>query len=823
MDRPLNVNYRLGMSDRQHPTLWLEDFAKDLRYAARSFAQSPGFSAVAILTLALGIGATTVFFSASYGILFRPLPYPQPERLLDMEDGIGGIGPVTTLRDLSRTVDYAGYSPNVALNLQTGGEASRVLGSTATANLLRVLRVKPARGRWFSDDEELAGRDQAAVISDRTWHERFHADPALVGKRIQLNEKSVEIIGIMPAGFAFPSPDTELWIPIGRDPRNVGLMWGGGNLFAIGRLKDGVSLAAAQNELTPTINKIRPLFPWRMPDAWGSEAHLVARGEAVVKDVRPKLFALSTAALLLLLIACGNVANLLLARTLRRDREFALREALGAGRGRILRQLVAESVLLVTVGGAVSLVLTVVLLSVLPLLLPPETPRLSELSLDGTVLGIAVASMLLTVILFGAAPLFRLRVTNRESLVGRAISSSRQNSRLSLGLIAVELSLATTLLIAAGLMGRTLWQLARVDSGVHANGMISAQISAGPSRCPNAAGCLALLEKVSEKMLTVPGVRSVNWSNTAPLSKEFAAIAVEIRDLPKPPGAPAWVNYQNTATPDYFRALGIPLLAGRFFTDADREGAQPVMILSRASARRFFPNESAIGKLIRPMSETQWRTVVGVVGDVSQYALTGFPDWIDGVQYLPVAQYLPRSASSLDEAMLVETANVNVAGAIAAAVHQSFPDIVVARVLPLTALRAESITDQRSTALLLTLFAVLGLLLGVAGVYGVISNRAAQRTVEIGIRIALGASPGSVIGLVLKETAVVAVVGIGCGTAIAFCLTRFLRSLLFGVSMHDPLTLSVLPALLLMAALVAAAVPGWRVSRTDPSLTLRQE
>lgn len=802
--------------------LWLDDFFQDLRYATRSFAQSPAFSVVAILTLALGIGATTVFFSAAYGILFRPLPYPHPEHLLDMEDSIAGLGPVTNLRDLSRTVEYAGYFPNLALNLQTGVSTSRIIASSATANLLRVLEANPARGRWFTDSEEFASRNQFVVLSDRAWHQRFNADPSLLGKRIQLNEKSVEIIGIMPPSFTFPTPETELWVPIGRDPRNPGLMWGSGNLFPLGRLHPGVSLAAAQNELTPAINHIRTLFPWRMPDAWGAGARLTPRAQSLVKDVRPKLFALSTAALLLLLIACGNVANLLLARTVRRDREFALREALGAAQSRIARQLMAESFLLVFAGGAVSLFLSFLLLRVLPLLLPPDTPRLSELSLDPAVLSIALACMVLTVLLFGSAPLLRLRKQNRESLAGRAISSSRRNSRLSLSLIGVELALATTLLIAAGLMGRTLWQLAQVDSGIHATSILSAQISAGPSHCPNSSACLALLEDINHQLLAVPGIRSVNWSNAAPLSKDFAAIAVEIRDLPKPPGAPAFVNYQNTATPDYFRALGIPLLAGRFFTAADRDGAQLVMILSEASARRFWPRESAIGKLIRPVSETQWRTVVGVVGNVSQYSLTGFPDWIDGMQYLPVAQYLPRSASTLDLTMLIESTNPSPA-AVASAIHQAFPGIVVAHLLSLQALRSESISNQRSTALLLTLFASLGLLLGIAGVYGVISNRAAQRTIEIGVRMALGASPQSVIALILTETLAISLVGVTCGTAIAFALTRFLQSLLFGVTTRDPLTLVLLPALLLISALLAAAVPGWRASKTDPCTTLRQE
>jgi predicted permease len=807
----------------QRRTRWLEDLAQDTRYAWRTFAQSPAFTLTAVLTLALGIGANTAFFSTAYGILFRPLPYPSPDRIVNMPDGIAGMGPVVALRDISRTVDYAGCMPGIEMNLQFGGEASRIRSAFTTWNLLRVLGVHPAHGRWFTESEEFAGHGQVVMLSDRTWRRLFNADPSILGHRIILDEQSVEIIGIMPPGFAFPTPDTELWVPIRRDPRNVGAMWGGGYLWPIGRLHDGVSIAAADKELPPAIDRIRAMFPWRMPDAWGIGAHLAPRAQAEVADVRPKLFALSTAALLLLLIACGNVANLLLARTVQRDREFSMREALGARRSRLLRQLITESMLLVVAGGITGLAAAAVILRFLPLLLPKDTPRISEIGLHPAVLISAAASMLLTVLLFGAAPLFRLWTSTRQSLIGRAVTSTRHSSRLSLALIAAELALATTLLIAAGLMGRTLWQLANVDAGLHATGITSAQVSAGPSRCPNPDRCLALLRDINQTLLTLPETRSVNWSNVAPLSKDYSAVAIEIRDLPKPPGAPAYVDWQTTATPGYFHALGIPLLAGRLFTDSDRIGSLPVMLVSASTAKHYWPHESALGKKIRPMSDTEWRTVVGVVGDVAQYSLTGFPNWVDGVQYLPLAQSLPRTASNVKFTLFVESAQPPTVSALTAAVRQHFPDVVVSHIQPLEAIRADSITDQRSTAWLLTLFALLGLLLGVAGVYGVISHRAAQRTREIGIRLALGASANSVIGMVLQETLLISVVGIAAGAAMAFWLSRFLQSLLFGVTTHDSLTLTLCPTILLLAALLAAALPGWRASRIDPCLTLREE
>jgi predicted permease len=372
-------------------------------------------------------------------------------------------------------------------------------------------------------------------------------------------------------------------------------------------------------------------------------------------------------------------------------------------------------------------------------------------------------------------------------------------------------------------MGRTLWQLANVDAGIHTTGVTSAQVSAGPSLCPNPDRCLALLRDINQTLLTLPGTRSINWSNVAPLSKDYSAVAIEIRDLPKPPGAPAYMDWQTAATPGYFNALGIPLLAGRLFTDSDRLGSLPVMLVSASTAKHYWPHDSALGKMIRPMSDTQWRTVVGVVGDVAQYSLTGFPDWIDGVHYLPLAQDLPRTASNVQFALFLESAQPPTVAALTAAVRQHFTGVVLSHIQPLEAIRADSIADQRSTAWLLTLFALLGLLLGVAGVYGVISHRAVQRTREIGIRLALGASANSVIGMVLQETLLISVVGIAAGAAMAFWLSRFLQSLLFGVTTHDSLTLTLCPTILLLAALLAAALPGWRASRIDPCLTLREE
>lgn len=801
----------------QRRTRWLEDFLQDIRFALRSFQKSPSFTIVAVLTLALGIGANTAFFSAAYGILFRPLPYPSPERLVDLNDGIGGVGPVTSLRDMTREVDYAGYLAGNDVNFQDGGaEASRARTALATWNLARVLGVGPALGRWFAASEERVESPRVAVLSDRMWRERFSADPDVLGRRVRLNEREFEVVGVMPAGFAFPTPDTDLWVPVRVDPRNIGETWGGGNLFAIGRLRTGGGFEAARVELKPAIDRVRGMFPWRMPDLWGASATPVPYAEALSKDVKPKVLALSAASLLLLLIACGNVGNLLLARAVRREREFAMREALGARVGRLVRQLLTENLVLVTLGGAAGLFAAELVLEALPLMLPKDTPRLQELRPDLLLVTAAALSMLGTVVLFSIAPLFRLWRMRRECLMGKAVTASRRTSGLSLALIGVELALATTLLIGAALMGRTLWQLGQVDSGIHAAGVVSARISVGPSRCPK--GCEALLAELQRTLINEPGVRSVTWSNLAPLDRELSAFASDIQDHPKAATEPAFMISQTSVSPGYFEALGVRLFRGRLLGDADGAGAVKVMVITESTAKRFWPAEPALGKRMRPMAGGEWLTVVGVVSDVAQYALTGFPQWIDGAAYVPLAQSMPSGSARLT--MFVSSAQP-VEGRLAGLVRARFPDVVVSRVASLEQIRGESLTDQRSTAWLLELLAGLGLALGVAGVYGVISHRASQRTREIGIRMAMGASAARVVGMVLKETVWVSVLGAVMGMAAAYGLSRFLGSLLFGITTHDTVAFVVCPLVLLVAAVVAAAIPAMRASRTDAAMTLR--
>ncbi len=612
----------------QRRTGWLDDLASDARFAIRTLTRSPGFTWAAVATLALGIGANIAFFSAAYGVLFRPLPYPEPDRLVEVDLGFGGVGPTTALRDLSGLVEYAGYQPEVEATAQLGGEAVRLQAANVTWNLAKVLGVKPVLGRWFKAAEESAGQHRVAVVSNRMWRERFGADPQVLSRRILLNGEPYEIVGVMPASFGFPAHDTEAWTPIRIDPLNRGYMWGNLNLWPIGRLKPSVTLMSGEAELRGVVERIRPMFPWRMPDVWGRSSRLMHHSDALVKDSRPKLLALAAASMLLLVIACGNVANLLLTHWLRRDREFALREALGAGRGRLVRQVVTENAILASLGGIAGAAAGWILINALPALLG-EVPRLQDIAIAPRVVLLAGVAVITTFAILSVVPLIRSRL-----LHGRVDSSGRDNvlrqsTRLSLALAGLQLAMATALLIGAGLMGRTLWQLANVDSGIRTSKVTTGTVSVGPSRCGTSDRCWAFLQDLNATLAATPGVRSVNWSNGIPLTRQTSAMSVDIEDHPKEPGAPAFVLWHATATPGYFSTLGIPLRSGRFFSDGDTRASMPVAIISESTAKRFWPNETPIGKTIRPVSGKVGRIIVGVVSDVKHYALDGFPSWID--------------------------------------------------------------------------------------------------------------------------------------------------------------------------------------------------
>jgi len=540
-----------------------------------------------------------------------------------------------------------------------------------------------------------------------------------------------------------------------------------------------------------------------------------------VKDSRAKLLALAMASLLLLVIACGNVANLLLTRWVRRDREFAVREALGAGRGRLLRQVITENAILAGIGGAIGVAVAGALFSVLPVFLG-EVPRLQELAVGPDAAFLAIATMTVTFGILSVAPILRSQLLRGHLVSSGRNTSLRRSNRISMALAILQLALATVLLIGAGLMGRTLWQLANVDSGIRASRIMTGTVSVGSSRCATAERCWAFLQDLNATLGAVAGVRSINWSNGIPLVKQTSAMSVDVQDHPKEPGSPAFVLWHSTTTPGYFGALGIPLRAGRLFSNADTSTALPVAIISESTAKRFWPNESPLGKTIRPASGKVGRTVVGVVADVAHYSLDGYPSWIDGVQYVPFEQAQPRSAKAVQLSVFIEATDSRQTE-FHSAIRKRFPDVVVSGLRSIGEVRDASVSNRRSTAWLLSLLAGLGLLLGVVGVYGVLTQRAAQRTREMGIRIALGATATKIASGVLCEALVVGVAGSVIGVLVALGLSRFLRALLFGIAENDPVAYLSGPGILIATALLAAGIPAYRASQVDPIQTLRSE
>ncbi|MFN7925389.1 MAG: ADOP family duplicated permease [Bryobacteraceae bacterium] len=805
----------------QRQTRWIEDLSSDARFALRTLGRSPGFTVAAVATLALGIGANMAFFSAAYGVLFRPLPYPEPDRLVELELGFGGVGPTTALRDLSTLVDYAGFLSDTPAVARLNGEAVRLRSTQVTWNLARVLGVKPFLGRWFESRDEIAGQMRVVVLSSRIWQERFGADPNIVGRQFLLNDEPHEIAGVMPPDFAFPAPLTDVWTPVRIDTSNPGYMWGGNNLWPIGRLRAGTAVASGESELRSLVERIRPMFPWRMPDVWGRSSRLVLH-HAIVRDSRPKLVALALASLLLLVIACGNAGNLLLAKWLRRGREFAVREALGAGRGRLLRQIIAENLVLAGLGAAAGSAVAWTLIGLLPLLLG-DVPRIHDLDIAPKMAFAVALAMAVTFGLLTVAPMLQSKILGGRVVAGGRGGALPKSTRLSLALAGLQLAMATALLIGAGLMARTLWQLANVDSGIRATQAMTGTVSIGPGRCAASGRCWTFLQDLGATLAGVPGVRSVNWSNGIPLTKPTSAVSVDIEDHPRDPGAPAYVLWNATATPGYFSALGISLRAGRYFTPADTRTSLPVAIISESTAKRFWPSQSALGKTIRPVSAKAGRTVVGIVSDVKHYSLDGYPPWIDGVQYAPFEQaFSARSSSLLQLSIFVETVEGQRV-ALDGVIRQRFPDVAVSVLEPVGEVRRGSVSNRRSTAWLLSLLASLGLLLGIIGVHGVLAQRAALRSSEMGIRVALGASRRQIAKIVLREALLVALAGSTSGVVGALVLSRFLRSLLFGIAENDFASYAGGAGLLIVTALLSAAAPAYRASLVDPARTLRSE
>lgn len=812
----------------------LEQFLQDIRYGARMLRKSPGFTIVAVLTLALGIGANTAIFSLVNGILLRPLPYSQPDRLVAITESYSQ-GSIVAMQKILKTMDVAGYydyPEGAEFNLTGKGEPSRLYGASVSANFFSILNVKPALGRGFVTGEDHPGDDSVVILSNALWQKIFASDPNVVGQSIALNGQNRQIVGVMPVDFQFASPKTQLWVPLHLDPRNVGTYWGGGFMPVIGRLHSDATIVQAHTELRATLPQLRAMFPWKMPDLIWVSSRVIPLQSQITGDVQTELFVLLGAICLVLLIACANVANLLLARGITRQREMAVRAALGADRRRIVQQLLTESALLAISGGALGMFLAVEGLKWLKIILPADTPRLASITIDWRVLAFTASVAVLTGIVSGLAPaLFATKIDLTESLKkGGQNSSATSGSthRLRSSLAIAEISLAFVLVIGAGLLVKSLWQLIRVNPGFQSESIITARITPNRSFCTGAERCRNFYNELSNRVLTVPGVKDAALTNVLPLDGRISAFAADLEDHPRLPSDPAPSLFDTIITPGYLQLMEIPLLRGRAFTSADSApSAAPVALISESMAQKFWPNQNPIDKHVKRTFSNQWVTIIGVVGDVHQNSLVSpLPDFIDGAIYEPFglqANIGRAQPLNMDLVLRVSNDQLNYGQSLQQIVATLTADAPVSDVTTVRSIVTKSASSARSTVALFAVFAALALTLAAIGIYGVISYSVTQRRPEIGMRIALGAQWQDIVRLIVGHGARLALIGIAIGIVVSFGLTRLMKSLLFGVSVTDPLTFISVSILLTLVAVAACYIPARRALRVDPMAALRHD
>jgi predicted permease len=806
---------------------------QDLRLGIRMLLKKPGFTVVVVATLALGIGANVALFSVINGVLLNPLPFPQPDQLVTLDQSkpnfdTGAI-PYPNFLDLQKenhTFSAMAISRGFAFSLLGAGEPERVSARLISADYFSVLDVKPALGRTFAPGEDQPGVAPLVVISADLWQRKFGAAQDVLGKGMTLDDKSYTIVGVLPASFSlFRTAD--VYVPIGqwKNPalriRSAAL-----GLHGIGRLKPGVTIEQGQADLDRVMGDLAAAYPDTNKGNGAKVSPLKAR---LIGDIGPTLWMLLGAVGFVLLIACVNVSNLLLARSTSRTREFAIRAALGAGRWRLLRQSLTESMLPAVVGGGLGLVVAGWGTHAAIAVLPTTLPRATEVALDARVLIFTVGISLLTGILAGLAPAFKtskrhLSETLKEG--GRSASSIR--GRAQGLLVAIEMALAVVLLIGAGLMIRSLSALWHVDPGFRPENVLTFSLSLSPStRTGSPEATRAALRELSDQLGSSPGVRAVSFSAGAiPLAGEDD-LFFWIDGQPKP----ATQSEMSMALvyrvePAYLAAMGVPLKHGRFFTDQDDERSQPVVVIDEVFARKHFGNADPVGKRIMQEGQDP-QQIIGVVGHVKQWSIDSDEEQtLQSQLYEPFRQFSNNSMNGLAAGFGVVTRYEGPSpplGSIRSVVQSHNKQNVISRPQTMNEVIADTLADRRFAMILLDAFAVVALLLASLGLYGVISYLVGQRTHELGIRLALGAQRSDVLRLVLSHGMKMALGGVVLGVVAAFGLTRLMSKMLYGVSTTDPATFGVITLLLMTVALVACLVPARRATKVDPLVALRYE
>jgi putative ABC transport system permease protein len=801
----------------------------DLRYAARLQRKNPGFTIIAIIALALGIGANTAIFSVVNTVLLRPLPYKDPERLVMVwEDATKSGYPRDTpaaanfvdWRDQSQNFEGMAAIADESFNLTGSGDPERLEGRRVSANMFPLLGVDPQIGRVFTAAEDQPGAQRVVVLSYALWQRRFGGDPGIIGQSLTLNGESHVVVGVMPARFQFPSSDDQAWVPIALTQQEAGNR-NRHYLEVVGRLRPGVSLAQAQSEMSTIAARLQQQYPQSNAELGAVVQPLQ---EHLVGDIKPALLVLLGAVGLVLLIACANVANLLLARAAVRQKEIAVRVALGAKRSRLIRQFLTESVLLSTLGGVVGLAIAYGGLILLKAFIPENISQAREISIDLKVLAFTFLVSVATGLIFGLAPAIQAARFNQIDTLkegGRDAATGGSGKRLRGLLVTAEVAISLVLLIGAGLLINSFLRLRNVDPGFRTDNLLTMKIVLPEPKYEEMERRSAFYTELVNRVQSLAGVRSAAVTSNLPLYRQGNSISIGIEGQPAPPPGQERIIVTRIISPRYFDTMSIPVLQGRGLTEQDTETTPNVVVISETMARRYWPGEDAIGKRIavgRIRKPADWIQVVGVAKDVRQFELNAEPK--------PQMYLTYRQAGFFDSRDLVVKTDVDpasMAATVRKAVWEIDKDQPVSNIQTMDQILADSIARQRFSMLVLAIFAAVALVLAGVGIYGVMSYSVAQRTHEIGIRMALGAQTGAVLKLAVGYGMKLVIAGIAIGLIAAFALTRVMSTLLFGVTATDPTTFTLISLLLIGVAVLASYVPARRATRVNPIIALRYE
>jgi putative ABC transport system permease protein len=816
---------------------------QDLRYGARMFLKNPGITAIVIVALALGIGANTAIFSVVNAVLLRPLPYEEADRLVFLNERSQVLDDMsisypnfTDWRNQNHVFERIGVYNRNSYNLTGMGDAERILTAQVSADLFSALRVNAGWGRVFTNEEDKPGGAPVVVLSYAFWQRRFGGQTSILNQALTLNGKSYTVIGVMPQGFQNPSR-VEMWVPVGQLAGDPNWQQRGNHpgLYGIARLKPGVTLAQAQADMDNIAVNLEKQYP---DSNSGDRVRIRPLLEVFVSEVRSTLWVLFGAVAFVLLIACANIANLLLARATARQKEMAIRSAMGAGRWRIARQLLTESVLLALVGGTLGLLIARWGIQFILYISPTAIPRAKEIDLDWKVLAFTIGVSFLTGILFGLVPAIQAGEVDVHETLKETGRGTTGRHWLRSSLVVVEVATTMVLLIGAGLMIRSFYRLQNVNPGFSYEHVTSFSISLPQKKYATEAQRADLFKRLLENIRVLPGVEATGAASGLPLGNNGWQTSFIVDGRPVPPRKDTPLMEACAVTPDYFRALNIPLLRGRYFNDQDNrsflqgrdlskldEGERlisgaNVIVIDEEFARRYWPNEDAVGKRIRMGREEKAPvlTVVGIVGRVKMEGLNQDSNRVQG--YFAFAQ-LPLSGMTViikaagDPNQLIASAREQVKAV--------DPDQPIYNIRTMNEIRSESVAPERLNLTLLSIFAGIALVLAVVGIYGVMSYSVTQRTHEIGIRMAIGAQPRDVFRMVLGQGMLLALIGVGIGLIGAFGLTRLMTSMLFGVAPTDPATFAAIALLLTIVALIACYLPGRRATKVDPVVSLRYE